>query len=529
MENHARALQDPGPSAPRANLLERLLPWLRSLWPALLAIPTCLSFALQPDHGDGILYLYIGQKWAQGVLPYVGNFENKPPAIFALVALVSFLGRSRWLIALAQFVFVAGVIAAVGAILKQLGAPRRAILLAALCAALALNIPNYAPANMPESYMNLPMVLGMLLFLRALRSHKMRLFFWAGFCSGLACMFKPFGLSAAMAQAAFMLLFAFRARNIRFPLISIAAGIVGALAAWIPPILYFWRHGALSQMLEGTVFYNLGYGASSQFSLTSLNTALHVPALLAKVLSPLSTTIACLIVGSLQALKTRPDPSPGRRGVWLLLSLWFVFGLFLVLLAGRGYWQYFLSLMPALALAAGLFFWWAEEQSQSAGLRSAIALIILAPLLLAYQPAFSIFRVAAQLAFSHRRDSTPDEIVSSQLRALSNPGNTLLVFGYDPWILYSSQLQPASRFQSTHYVYGSPRSYFQIGNEILDEMQAAPPDFIVVVPRLSADSDQSPARAGPFTDSFKDRLMQIVSHSYVQVSDVQGYLLYRRK
>jgi Dolichyl-phosphate-mannose-protein mannosyltransferase len=535
--NQVRLPEDPGTSAPRAIAHESLRSRLHLLLPALLTVPTCLSLALQPDHGDATLYLYVGQKWAQGTLPYVGNFDNKPPGIFALIALVSHLSPSLWLIALTQFVFVVGVIAAVGAILKQAGAPKRAVFLAALCLALALNIPNYAPGNMPESYMNCPMVFSMFFFLRALnsrldshfRSHQLRDFFWAGLCSGFACMFKPFGLSAALAQAAFLLLSAVPARSIRSALVSIGAGIVGAVVIWIPPILYFWRHAALTEMLDASFLYNLYYGSSSQFSLTSLSSALRIPGLLAKVLLPLSTMIACLSLGSYQAFKTRSGMSPNRRRIWALLALWFAFGLFLALAAGRGYWQYFLSLMPALALAAGMFFWWGEEQSQAAGLRPAIAVLVLAPLLLAYLPGLYIFRVAAQLTLSHPLEPTPDEIVASQLRALSSPANTLLVFGYDPWILYSSQLSPTSRFRDTHYVYDSPRSYLQIGNEILHGMQTAPPDFIVVIPRHLDDPGPNPSRADTFADPFKARFMQIVSQSYVEISDVQGYQIYRRK
>src|ERR1700678_2176994 len=93
-QNHAQTPEDPSTLIPRAIAPRHLWSQLRLLWPALLTIPTCLSLALQPDHGDATLYLYIGQKWAQGTLPYVGNFENKPPAIFALIALVSHLGNS---------------------------------------------------------------------------------------------------------------------------------------------------------------------------------------------------------------------------------------------------------------------------------------------------------------------------------------------------------------------------------------------------------------------------------------------------
>jgi hypothetical protein len=49
------------------------------------------------------------------------------------------------------------------------------------------------------------------------------------------------------------------------------------------------------------------------------------------------------------------------RETWILTLLWFGIGLGLVLMAGRGYGHYFMSLTPALAVAAGLFFWSVES------------------------------------------------------------------------------------------------------------------------------------------------------------------------
>jgi hypothetical protein len=145
---------------------------------------------------------------------------------------------------------------------------------------------------------------------------------------------------------------------------------------------------------------------------------------------------------------------------------------------------------------------------------------VLAPVLLAYFPAFS---TQARLIFSSKKHVAPDEMVSRELRRVSTTGDSLIVFGNEPWIFYSTQLRSVSRYHSTHYVYDSARSYAQIGHEILKDMQKTPPDFIVLGP---------PAEAAWFPrmgDPFKDQFMEIVKHSYVKFSEVHGYLLYRRK
>ena len=321
---------------------QRIWSWTGALLPTLLTLPICASIALDPRHDDSSVFLYVGQRWAKGELPYLQNFDNKPPGIFALIAFLSNLGASLWWIALAQFVFVVGTILGVSAILKQMGAPRRAVLFGTVCSALAVNLPFYSPANMTESYMNCPMVLSMLFFLWALDSHRFRDFFLAGLCAGLAFMFKPFGLSALLAQAAFLLMYAIRRRGTRSSLVAVCAIFLGAAVAWTPLIVYFWRHGALKELLDASFLYNVYYGLSSTYSLTSLRSAIKIPGMLAIHLIPVSTMVACLIVGSYQAYKSRTDLFARRRQMWALISLWSAFGLLLVLAAGRGYEQYFL-------------------------------------------------------------------------------------------------------------------------------------------------------------------------------------------
>jgi 4-amino-4-deoxy-L-arabinose transferase-like glycosyltransferase len=518
--NHMFSLAEQHPSDVRQAERQRIWARLDLLFPALLALPVCVSVALDPRHDDSSLFVYVGQSWAKGVLPYLQNFDNKPPGIFALIALVSHFGSSLWWIALAQFMFVVGTIVGVNRILERMGAPKRAVFFGTLCAALALNVPYYSPANMTESFMNFPMVFSMLFFLRALDSNKSRDLFFAGLCAGLACGFKPFGLSALLAQAAFLVLLAVFKRATRSAVGSICVIVLGAAVAWIPPVLYFWRHGALMEMLDASFLYNLYYGLSSTYSLSSLRTAIHIPRMLSKNLLPISTLFACLIVGSYQAYKTRPELDTKRREMWTLLLIWFLFGLLLVLAAGRGYEQYFLTLMPAIVVATGLFFWWSEEQLQGSGLQAAVVAIVLAPVLLAYFPVLSS---SVELVFSQKRNVARDDLAAKELRRVSNAGNTLIVYGFEPWIFYSTQLGSISRYHSTHYVYDSARSYSQIGHEILNDMQRTPPDFIVIGP--PAEADWFP----PAGDPFKDEFMEIVKNSYVEFSEVPGYALYRRK
>jgi hypothetical protein len=341
-----------------------------------------------------------------------------------------------------------------------------------------------------------------------------RCVFVAGLCSGVACIFKPFGLSALMAQVVFTLLRDLPKRRCFSACISIAVNLAGAVAAWIPALVYFWLHGGLKEMLDACFLYNMHYGLASQPSV------LRIPTMLAHQLLPLSTMLACLVLGGYQAFKRCSEVSEAFKPIWTLVLLWFGFGLLLVLAAGRGYEQYFLSLTPALSLAAALFFWSIEERLAASGLRRAIAALVIAPVLLAYLPGLlsSIHSLV-----SRNRSVQADQLMVEEIQRVAAPSSSLLVWGYEPWLFYSSGLRSALRYPSTHYIYDSPRSYDQIGREILNGMRTSPPDFVVV----------STMDLGMFrpigADPVKEQFGAILNESYKEVAQVQLYRLYRHR
>jgi hypothetical protein len=479
-----------------------------------LTLPVSAAIALEPDHADGSVFMYVGQMWAHGALPYVRVFDNKPPGIFALIALAARINPSLWVVALIEFLFVLACIATLRAILQRLGAPKPVVFFGVLCASLTMNLRIYYAGNMPESYMLWPMTASMLAFFHAITSRKTRYVFVAGLCSGAASLFKPFGLSALMAQVLFTLLQDLPRRRLRAAGGSIVLNLVGATAAWIPALAYFWMHNGLKELLDASFLYNIHYGLASQPSL------LRIPTMLAHRFLPLSTMVACVLLGAYYTHKRDSEISAAFKPIWTLVWLWFGFGLLLVLIAGRGYEQYFLSLVPALVLAAALVFWSIEEHLTRSELRHAIGALLVAPILLAYVPGLS---PSVRFLAGHHHSAQPDELMVKEIQRLATPSSSLLVWGYAPWLLYATQLRSALRYPSTHYIYDSPRSYDQIGREILDGMRTTPPDFVVV---SAADLEVFwPIRADPVKKQFG----KLLSESYTEVTHVQSYGLYKHK
>lgn len=474
-----------------------------------LTLPVSAAMALVPDHYDGSLFVYIGQRWAHGVLPYVQVFDHKPPGIFALIALATLINPSLWMLALVEFLFSVGCIASVRAILRRLGAPRQVLLFGTVCTSLVVNLRAYLAGNMTETYLLLPMTASMVAFIAGMDSGKHRHILVAGLCSGAASLFKPFGISALLAQLVVSL---FRHdRRVLPALRSIAVNLAGVAAAWVPFIVYFWLRGGLKQMLDASFLYSLRYGIAGQHSLLS------IPGSLAYYLIPFAPMVVCITLGAWMAHRHASEPKTVQP-IWTLVALWFGFGLLLVMAAGHSFEHYFLSLAPALALGTAMFFWAIAPQTTSA-LRQAMAAIVLAPVALSYYPGIST-PVRAVVAHGGLRADQP---IVEELKRLAKPSSSLLVWGYDPWVFYSTHLRNALLYPSTHYIYGSPASYRDIGEQILSGMHSTPPDFVVVSP-------EGLEVVWPMkSDPVKEQFDAILSASYIEVARAEAYRLYRHR
>jgi hypothetical protein len=325
-------------------------------------------------------------------------------------------------------------------------------------------------------------------------------------------MFKPFGLSILFAQVVFTFFGAMPKGRDR--IVWTAANCVGAVAAWVPVLAYFSMHHGLREMLDASFLYNVHYGLASEPSV------LDILSMIADRLLPVSTMVMCLALGLAGLRNQSQGALSGRKSVWILTLLWFGAGLMLVIAAGRGYGHYFMSLTPALALAATLLFWSVDE-GKLKGIRLTIGALVLGPVFVAYIPGLLESTQGAWDAISHQRKDMPVDVVARQLQQIASPSSSLLVWGYEPWLFSSTHLRSALRYPTTQYIYDSPRSYAAIGNDVLKGMQATPPDFVVVTPSVYwqpwlHESD-------PVQDGFK----VILANSYVAVWKEYSFTIYK--
>ncbi len=448
--------------------------------------------ALDPGGFDAQLFAVIGEQWRQGQIPYLDVWDNKPPGIFALVAIVfSLFPKSFTALAFAEGLFIIGCIGTVYTIMRNLRAPTTTILLSTIAAAISINLLYFNQRGLfTEIFVLWPAALSMLFFIKAVQaSFCGRWIFLAGVFAGVAMLFKPPGLSPFLAQAVFLMVLATTNRcSWRTAVRSVALGVAGVLAAWIPALIYFGLEGAAIEMISATFLYNIIYALGGKKDI------LAAFSITVSAISPLFHMLILLIFSCVVAILNRDELKNNDfvLGPFLLILLWVFFDLVGAVAGGRGYHHYFLPFACSLSVAVGFAYWLLCERQGSSNRMGArrwrwlILGLILAPLV--YHQGSDLRRLASLL----RSGPSPPywETAANLLAGIREPGDTLFTWDYRPGIYLATGMRSPTRFLSAHYLGKAPRADNVIGDEILSDLARDKPSFVI------EDNDDEPRYGG---------------------------------
>lgn len=489
----------------------RVCSWLFLIPAALVSTAVGRGFTAMNPQRDAHLFAYIGSQWLQGRLPYLDVWDNKPPGIYAINALVlSLFPGSFTALAVMEGIFILGCVATVYFLMRRWRAPREIAILAAAAACVACNLQDFNElGNYTEIYLLGPAVLSMYWFTRSERSFPPLGMFLAGVFAGAASLFKPVGLAPVLAQAAFLLFLVALRRLPWFVLLrAFALGVAGIAAAWAPFVLYFWRHGALWEMVYATLLYPMMYGAAGQSHLLS------EPFVLASRLLPVGSLVVCALAGMAwfagrwnQYRVTIQTSSP--LFYWPLAILWVLADLAGALAGGQNWPHYFLCLAPSLSVMAGLAVWsivGSEQKDEMPAATRGFALpnfatrnlvfaLVLGPLLLTQ--ARDVLRLRNFYSQDGYVDAwvaegLPDTIppqlqafdnelqdVSAYLNRVRKPGDTLFSWVYLPTLFFNTGMRSPTRPLDAELLTWFWRAQNHFGKEILRDLRRSPPTFIV--------------------------------------------------
>ena len=230
---------------------------------AIFALTAVVYYSYGLEGGisrDGAIYLYSGQRMAEGVPPYVSIFDHKGPLAPMLagagVILSGLLGTDDIMTVRVLF-FLLGCLAASSAYLlgSHLFKSHRAGLYASLVFLAFFCFGRYATAE-PEA--KTPMLLFEVLALLFISQKR---WFRAGLFGSLAFLvWQPM----AIFPLAALFLAAVRPGGPRSSAIARALGGAGLPVA--VTVAYFYAEGALYELINGTILFNAQYLEQEQFS-----------------------------------------------------------------------------------------------------------------------------------------------------------------------------------------------------------------------------------------------------------------------
>ena len=488
-----------------------------------------------PPESDAQLFAYIGFQWRHGHIPYVEIWDNKPPGIFAVNALVFYLfSKSFTVLAFVEALYNFGCIATVYLLIRQLGGPLIVASFATASVSVASNLFYYHEGgNLTEVYLLWPATLSMYFFSKASPPFQGTWVLLAGFCSGVAALFKPVGLSPLLAQETFVFILWAMCRGVSGQqlITSGLANSAGVLIAWFPFMIYFRAHNAFGEFVDASLTYNLYYAATNYVTTSrrGIDAVFN--------LQPLASVVVSVIVGAIfyvsGCMRARHNRTAEERSTkalwfwWPLALLWVVFDLAGALAGGRGYQHYFLPLTVSLSVAAGFTYWFligrVSGAARQAGIDKAIFALVLGPLLLPQMSDTHQF-MRWVLFPSERHAWTSDEkAVATYLNAVRGPSDTLFTWDYMPIVYFTTEMKSPVRVLHANYILHSQYSHSKFGEEILRGLKQTPPTFLV--DRVDNATGKSLTADDPVYTKFRE----FIQHNYVCIHTAGTFTVYRHQ
>jgi hypothetical protein len=502
----------------------------------LLRVPS-LAQPMGPDQG---LYAYVGERILHGELPYRDAWDQKPPGIHYVYAALRAIAHRDVVVPAADLIAAAIVAALLWRIGSGIGGPAAGAASAAIF--LLLADPSFARYGgvrvraQCETFIALAVTAALACVLRgsgAGAGNRALRLFGAGLLVGAAFALKyNAGLYGAVVVLAMVL----------------TIGVTFAEVIWltggatiVPALLFvvFWRGGALNDLYQATIVYNVRYAGETYASRWDmLRYLLLFPIEHARV-------DALWFVGGLGCLVLLVA-GVRRRAVWIPLTWTAAACLSIAINGSRGLPQYFLQAAPALALAAGVGLTLALARLPRM-LRWTVVLLIAVgvwragtdpfPKLAAnvwHDTQYLLGRVdrRAHLArYGGARDvdkfSALDNVdLGAFLAAATDPAETVYVFGFSPAAYVYADRRSASRFFWSRPVIldfnrGDPR--YGVAGLVSDLEQARPAYVVLQKHDWSPDVEDS----APFFLA-QPALSGWLHAAYHEVPSIEGFDAWQR-
>ena len=369
----------------------------------------------------------------EGGLPYLDSVDTKPLGIYLFYALVFILFGKFNMIAV--HVVTALIAFATAWFLSRIfslwNRPRAGYLAALFFIVFSTTfVPKYISTSI-NSIMVFFLVVSVYFMARATKKHVHFDDFLAGIFLGLAFLFKyTAGIQGVLFLAFTFILFL---RGLKF-LSFLRRNILFGLGFFLPLVFFVIL---LMKIGVWDAFVEWSLKGSGQYIAQGGASILFAKSFLIRFGGFVIATFFLWFYGFRDLKK-----STFQSSLYLLLVLWFGLTLIPVCMGGRFYPHYFIPLLPSLCGLA------AYAVSLRFGVMGRVSKKVLIGLIVVPMLFFWVLRIDYQTFLKHFPDDAiyEQERIGLHLKGLSQPDDTVFVWGFATGIYFHSELKPASRF-----------------------------------------------------------------------------------
>jgi len=444
-----------------------------------------LDIPLDRDEGG---YAYTAQLILQGIPPFERAYDMKMPGLYYVYAIIlTVFGQTTQGIHFGLLLINAATIVLMFVLGRRLLDTAAGVMAAGSYAIMSLSQHVEGFSANAEHLLVLPMLAGIILMLRAIATGRKRDFFLSGILLGLAMVIKHQGIFFVGFAGLYLFISYFKKPSSQWKryVAEYAWFFLGAIIPFGLLCLMFLYHGLFDKFWFWLFEYILEYSTSSplEVGLERLNRRLT------KIIS-MSVFLWAMAGIGLSSLLWYKKARACRvfLGVFLFFSCWVIC---------IGFWfynHYFVLLLPVLALLAGAAFSAITEFSSRGN-----SLLITKGIPVLLFIAALAYPVLAEREYLFRL--SPDEIsrtkfganpflesvrIAQYIKKHSSPDDSIGVLGSEPQICFYSQRRSASAHLYVYPLMSKHRLARQMHEEMIGELEAARPKFLVFVNVLSS-------------------------------------------
>jgi 4-amino-4-deoxy-L-arabinose transferase-like glycosyltransferase len=308
-------------------------------------------------------YAYIGDMILKGQIPYRDIWDNKPPLIYYLNALLFKIFGSHYnTIAIFEigWIFITSIF--IYKLARSIFQRTISLCISLIFAVYISTLQIAQCFGEIETYAILPSIISVLSVIQYKKTAKSFFLFISGLMVSAAFLFKPNFAIIVLPLILYLMINSFyKKQSILYLLSEYLILVLGILVPIIIFSIYFFINGALHDVISQIFIYNLFYHR--------IGTAKPLLSYLIKIIkeliaSPLGRSPFLIIFATVGILYNFSDlfkeirnkvfiKNISRFNIFILLLFWFLFSLYGISFSGRYFRYYYLGAIPSLALLTG--------------------------------------------------------------------------------------------------------------------------------------------------------------------------------